>query len=287
MKILIACLAFLSLSFTLPVMAQDAAVKTEHVNPFTNPVAPAAAPVAAASAVDVMVPANPEPIADYTKYYAKRTATVTSGDKQKALTYFWFAPEQPWAEGAKFPLILLLHGASGFAEAGRTLIDESNRKQFPAFIAVPALPEGKRWADPVKLSPAHALPEAVEMVKQVIAANPAIDPKRVYVVGCGTGGTGAYGAAQLYSDVFAAALPFAATWNMNETSNMKNVAIAAFHGEDDEIVPYLPSNDTITMVQQAGGTAFFTKYLFLKHDCNAKQFYTQPMWAWLFQQHKP
>lgn len=280
MKKIIACFMFVALSFALPAYAEDTAIPAPAALPPTV-TAPVAEP-----AIEMMIPANTQPIGDYTKYYAQRTATVTSGDKKVGLTYFWFAPEQPWAEGTKFPLVLLLHGASGYAEAGRNLINESQRKQFPAFIVAPALPEGKRWADPGKPSPAHALGEAVDLVKQLIAANPTIDPKRIYVVGCGTGGTGAYGAAQLYSDVFAAALPFAASWNPAETSNMKNVAIAAFHGEDDKIVPLLNSNDTITVVQQAGGTAFFTKYLFLGHDCNAKQFYTDPIWAWLFQQHK-
>lgn len=294
MKKLLALLILSTLPLTClayKTQAQETAPEQVHANPFAVPAEtvaePAPAPVTPSASVEVMTPSNPQPLEDYTQYYAQQVATVTSASDNKkiGLTYFWFPPEQPWAEGAKFPLVLVLHGASGFAEAGRFLITERTRKQFPAFVVVPALPQGRRWADPGKKKPVHALSEAVELIKQLSAENP-VDPARIYVIGCGTGGTGAYGAAQLYSDVFAAAVPIAAEWNPNEISNMKNVPIAAFHGNDDKIVPYLSSNDTITMVQHNGGTAFFTKYDQMKHDCSSPRIYNELLWKWLFDQKK-
>ena len=246
----------------------------------------AASSTAATPKIEIFTPANPEPLIDFTKYYARQTATVKSGDHQAQLTYFTFAPTVAATPGTQFPLVLVLHEASGQAEAGRFLITESVRNAYPAYIVVPALPTGKRWADPGPLKPAHALPEAVELVKQLIAINPAIDPKKVYVIGCGTGGTGAYGAAQLYSDVFAAAVPIAATWNPHEISNMKNLPIAAFHGVDDMTVPLNFSSDTIAMVQHEGGTAFFTKYENMAHNCSSDRIYNELLWKWLFAQKK-
>ena len=295
-----ACLSlFLSLSvLSWPSIAQDtpapaAPAAAPQTNPFTDAIpatgaapetTPAAAPTAAK--IEVFTPANPEPLIDFTKYYARQTATVKSGDHQAQLTYFTFAPTVTATPGTQFPLVLVLHEASGQAEAGRFLITESVRNIYPAYIVVPALPAGKRWADPGPLKPAHALPEAVELVKQLIAMNPNIDPQKVYVIGCGTGGTGAYGAAQLYSDVFAAAVPIAATWNPHEVSNMKNLPIAAFHGVDDVTVPLNFSSDTIAMVQHEGGTAFFTKYENMAHNCSSERIYNELLWKWLFAQKK-
>ena len=255
---------------SLPALAQDAA--------------PAPAAATAADAVEILPAANKQPLDELTQYFTAKTATVASGDKKVSLEYFWYPPDQPWAEGATFPLVLVLHGAAGYAEPGKALL--TARKKFPAFIVVPALPQGQRWADPGKMKLSHALPEAVEIVKQLITENPAINPKRVYVIGCDTGGNGAFGAAQLYSDVFAAAVPVAATWSRYESDNMKNVAIAAFHGVDDKVVPYGASNDVITTVQASGGTAFFTRFDYMKHECEAPFIYTDLLWDWLFKQAK-
>jgi len=270
------CLALVT--FTVPALAQEAA-------PEQSLTAAAVAPAEAAEAVpEVLPPANPLPLDKLTQHMSYGTAVVTSGDTKINMPYFWYPPDQPWAEGATFPLVLVLHGAAGYAEAANALI--TSRNLFPAFIVVPALPKGRRWADPGKLTSSHALPETVELVKQFIAKNPAVDPKRVYVVGCDTGGTGAFGAAQLYSDVFAAAVAVAATWSRHETSNMKNVPLAAFHGVDDTVVPLTTSRDTITTVQQAGGTAFFTKFDYMEHECEVPDVYNDRLWGWMFQQKK-
>ncbi len=240
---------------------------------------------APATAPAIQVPANPEPLGDFTKYFAKRTAHVTSAGQPAALTYFWFPAQQP-AEGAKYPLIVVLHNSAGIADAARYLVSETVRKEFPAFVAVPALPEGLRWAESGPVKPTHALSQAVDMVKQILAENPAADPKRVYVIGCGSGGNGAYGAAEYYSDIFATAVPISATWNPSQSSNMKNIPVAAFHGADDKISSYLVSKDTIIMIQQNGGTAYFTLFDQMGYDCSSPRIYTPQLWAWMFQQKK-
>ncbi|MCM2344932.1 MAG: prolyl oligopeptidase family serine peptidase [Alphaproteobacteria bacterium] len=236
--------------------------------------------------VKKLIPANLLPIGEFTSYYKQKSATIESTDgSQVNMTYFWFEPEVTAAEGETFPLVLVLHGTQGYAEPAYNLIRESVRKPNPAYILVPTLPAGQRWADPGKLKPVHSLPDAITLLKKMMAENP-IDPARIYVMGCGTGGAGTYGAAQLYSDIFAAAVPIGATWNPKETDKMSTVALAAFHGSEDEFFTHYNSSDTITMVQSHGGTAFFTLFDGMKHDCNAANIYTPALWQWLFSQKK-
>lgn len=292
-------LVCLSLICAAPAWAQDAPAKT---NPFTDPApaaapaatapatAPAPAPIAApapATALEVLTPQNLLPLTDFTKYYAKQSATVPYADKQAQMTYFMFAPVVTAPPGTQFPVVLVLSDANGEAHAGRFLITESVRGAYPAYVVVPALPEGTRWAEPGKPRPTHMLSAAVEIIKQLQALNSAIDAKRIYVIGCGPGGNGAYGAAQNYSDMFAAAVPIGAIWNAREISNMTKVPVAAFHGADDTKVPLADSNDTITMLQHSGGTAFFTKYDHMGHDCSSDRIYNELLWKWLFAQKKP
>ena len=275
------CLALVA--FTVPALAQEAAPEQSLTAP-ADAAVPAETTETAEAVPEVIPPGNPLPLDDLTQYMKYGTAVVTYSEGKINMPYFWYPPDQPWAEGATFPLILVLHSATGYAEPANALL--KSRTVFPAFLVVPALPKGRRWAEPGKLTASHALPETVELVKQFIAKNPAVDPKRVYVIGCDTDTYPAYESAQLYSDVSAAAVAVAATWNRHETSNMKNVPLAAFHGVDDKVVPLTTSRDTITTVQQAGGTAFFTKFDYMEHECVVPDVYNERLWGWMFQQKK-
>ncbi len=271
-----------SLLISSPVMAQETAPTAN--NPFATTEAPATAAPAAPPVK--LPPGNPQPIGDYTKYYAQQTATVTMDGQPAEMSYFLFQPERPWAEGAKFPLVLVLHEGNGEASVAHMLISESIRKKYPAFVLVPALPAGKRWRDSGPVKPSHSLPAAIDIMKQVTALHPAIDGKRIYVIGCGMGGNGAYAAAHEYADLFAAAVPIAAAWNPNDLGNMSKVPVAAFHGRDDKIVSYHSSADTIAALKQSGSTAFFTGYDFLGHDCKSDRIHNDLLWQWMFSQKK-
>lgn len=270
MRYLLPCLLALALSTAIPVQAQETPAPHEAL-------APAAA----------LPPANPLPMGDYTQYYAPQKATVTMGGHAAEMTYFLFQPERPWAEGAQFPLVLVLHDGHGEAPVGNMLIKEAVRKKYPAFILVPTLPANKRWRDSGPLKPSHSLSAAIDIVKHVTNLHPAIDTARLYVIGCGMGGNGAYGAAYEYADLFAAAVPVSAAWNPHDIGNMNKVPLAAFHGHDDKMVSYLSSTDTVTSIKQNGGTAYFTGYDNLGHDCKSDRIHNDLLWQWLFAQKKP
>lgn len=255
----------------------------------TPAIAPAVTDTTAAAPARPLIvetPANLQPLAEFTPYLEQHTAVVPSGDKDIQMTYFWLPPAVTPKEGQKIPLLVFLHGATGKAPGAFHTLKEAFRKTYPAYILIPALPDGKRWLDPGKVKPeVHGLPQTVELIKQLEEKFP-IDRTRVYVVGCSKGGDGAYGAANAYSDIFAAAVPIAAMWSPRDVQGMVKVPIAAFHGTDDKIADPMVSKGIVAEVKAIGGTAYFTPYEKMGHECDKEQLYNDLLWKWLFEQKK-
>lgn len=272
---------------TTPVAAETAPAAAETTQAETPSTVPASDSSAApARPLVVETPANLLPLAKFTPYLEQHTAVVPAGDKDIQMTYFWLPPATTPAEGQKVPLLVFLHGATGKAPGAFYTLKESFRKNYPAYILIPALPDGKRWLDPGKMKPdVHALPQTVELIKQLETKFP-IDTKRVYVVGCSKGGDGAYGAANAYSDVFAAAVPISAMWSPREVQGMVKVPIAAFHGMQDKIADPMVSKGIVAEVKAIGGTAYFTPYDNMGHECDNDLLYNDLLWKWLFEQKK-
>lgn len=268
----------------------DTPATAPNTAPVIEPAQPVAAPAdttaAPARPLVVETPANLQPLAEFTPYLEQHTAVVPSGDKDIQMTYFWLPPATTPPEGQKIPLLVFLHGATGKAPGAFYTLKEAFRKTYPAYILIPALPDGKRWLDPGKVKPdVHALPQTVELIKQLETKFP-IDKTRVYVVGCSKGGDGAYGAANAYSDIFAAAVPISAMWSPNDVQGMVKVPIAAFHGMQDKIADPMVSKGIVAEVKAIGGTAYFTPYDNMGHECDKEELYNDLLWKWLFEQKK-
>ncbi|MDP6444031.1 MAG: alpha/beta hydrolase-fold protein, partial [Pirellulaceae bacterium] len=127
------------------------------------------------------------------KHYVKRTFTVSGGT---AINYWLMSPEKV-KEGAKYPLVLALHGRGGSTTAATQLGSDQLRKQFPCFVMAPAVESrAANWASPAgikKKSRKAMLPVALTAMDALIKQSP-IDPNRVYVTGQSMGGVGTFGA---------------------------------------------------------------------------------------------
>ncbi len=226
-------------------------------------------------------------------YERKDFADKTSG---RDLAYFWFQPKgAPYPPGLKFPLVLMLHGAPGNAYAGEYLTAAQNQVDFPAFIVVPVLPAGMKWAQPATfpeyphyqpLQPELAgLPAAVRLVAALAQQYP-VDTTRVYVIGCSEGGIGTYGAVKDYGDIFAGAVPLSGIWTAADAKDMRQTPMWAFHGAQDPIYDINVTRRMVQTVRQLGGKATLTEYPDMSHECSNPKLYNRQMWQWLFSQHK-
>lgn len=236
------------------------------------------------------------PVGPYTKYFERRQYVHRSRSATRVATYFWRAPQKPWPEGLKFPLVVALHGAPGTAYAAPYLLSGDMQIDFPAFILVPMSPPGRRWSFPVKTTSFsawveeyvqndHALTVVVGMIGDLSAKYP-VDTDRIYIIGCSEGGEGAFGAARHFPDVFAAAVPISGGWSAWDAENLTKIPLLVMHGARDTVVPVSRSRDTVQAIRKLGGVAEYAEFPSMGHECPSPSLYSKKIWAWLFSQKK-
>lgn len=202
-------------------------------------------------------------------------------------------------KGAKFPLILFLHGAGergndnkSQLKWGGSMLAQDAQEQHPCFVVAPQCPSGKQWVntpwakgsystDAVPIS--DQLRMALEIVKQVQQTYP-IDPDRIYVIGLSMGGYGTWDAIAREPDKFAAAVPICGAGDPSKAPQMKSVAVWAFHGGADPTVPTQGSRDMVEALKKAGAKPRYTEYPGVGHDSWSHAFTDPELIDWLFKQ---
>lgn len=239
-------------------------------------------------------PRTEKPMEDYTGHFDRKEFTLNDGKEARELVYFLKEPQKSFLEfRKKFPLVLVLHDTNGKAPAASHLIFKEMPKNYPAFIVVPVLPKGMTWAVPVRKHPStfvfaylkQHLNDAVELVAQLSKDYP-VDKRRIYVVGCGEGGYGAFGAALKYSDIFAAAAPINGGWAQADAPLMTKMPLFVLHSKKNR--SFLPriSRNLSFYIQQFGGNISYIEVPDDDHDCDDDRFYTPALWEWMFSQHR-
>ena len=258
---------------------------------FSQPPPPSGKPApgqkAAAAPLQTIVdlPRNELPLDEYTQYYVRKNFTLENGNIRRVMTYFWLEPEKPYPEGVKFPLVVILHGGTGRAYAGKYLLSPENRIKYPAFVLVPISPSDRPWAWWEGMRPGDSLPDTITLLRQVMQEHP-VDSSRIYVMGCSEGGFGAFAAALHHPDLFAAAVPMSSGWNPAEAPRITKVPIWAFHGALDESAPVQYTRDAVKLIHQNGGKIYYTEFRDMYHECPSPRLYTDRVWQWLFDQKK-
>lgn len=248
-------------------------------------------------------PRNELPLDEYTPLYARMRFPVMHPDGSGyRMTFFWHQPEQPWPQGAKFPLVLVMHGSGGSAYAGKYLIEKQNRADFPAFILVPALPPEKTWAYPARFpeypegakaprgviplaSRAQEMGDIVDLIGALAVKYP-IDTGRIYAVGCSEGGLGVFGAARYYPGVFAAGIAISGGWTAEEAGALTQTPLLVIHGSDDRNVPVALSRNIAAAVNRLGGKITYVERAGMGHECPSPDLYARAVWGWLFSHRK-
>ena len=179
---------------------------------------------------------------------------LTFTDGANSIPYRLFEPNGFNTPGSSFPLILFLHGAGerGTNNTAQVtshiqgLIDRTELGSSAAYLIAPQCPLNQSWLNtPLRL--------ALDLTDQFIATHN-VDPTRVYITGLSMGGFGTFEAIVNRPGMFAAAVPMSGGGNPSLANAYAQVPIWSFHGGADTTVPPSSSRNTISAIQNAGGT---------------------------------
>lgn len=228
-------------------------------------------------------PRNTSPIEEYTRFYTRHELPADKALSRPPLTYFLYEPQKPYPATLKFPLVILLHGAPGFAYAGKYLIAGQMRIDYPAFVVAPVIPANKFWAFPsLPLDDPRVKIGDVARLAENLSTSYPVDRSRIYAVGCSEGGWGVFGLARHYPDLLAAAVPMSGGWDEKDAGVMTKTPLWVIHGEKDSIYPVQKTRDLVYAIRSAGGTANYTELAGMEHNCPYPPMYSKPLWQWLF-----
>lgn len=215
------------------------------------------------------------------------------------LPYRLFIPEG-YDPKRKYPLILVLHGASSRGHDNQRQMSDSDGPRYWASAEVQGLQQAfvvapqadpqyaptwvRAWRPPPSQDPKR--PEPLEMSVELLdelSKEFSIDRSRLYVVGYSMGGFGAWLVASRHPHLFAAAVPIAGGGDPSYIVGT-SAKIWAFHGTTDKVVPTARSRQMVDALKKAGKDVKYTEFPGVNHQV-WKLVYEEPeLPDWLFRQ---
>lgn len=223
--------------------------------------------------------------------FAGRVHDGTSGI---SMPYRLYVPDQR-ARARRLPLIVYLHGAGGAGNDNLRQISGGNtagtrlftstamQAKHPAFVVAPQLPGQNRWSAPDSDMPAPYASLVLELVER-LSKEFIIDADRIYVMGQSLGGRGAWDLVSKRPRVFAAAVPLCGDGNTQRVRAARSVAIWAFHGAKDPVVPVAGSREMVAALRAVASPIKYTEYADVEHDVWTRAFAEPELPEWLFAQ---
>lgn len=223
-------------------------------------------------------------------------ARTYTGGTGETMPYRLFIPAAA-ARARALPLIVYLHGGGGAGNDNLKQISGGNtagthvwttkemQARHPAFVVAPQIPGGRQWGAP---SSDELAPDAKLVLDLVAALSKefAIDADRIYITGQSLGGRGTWDLVSKRPDFFAGAIPVCGQANATRIKAARDVAIWAFHGAKDPVVPVAASRDLVAALKSAGSRVKYTEYPDVEHNAWVRAFAERELPDWLFAQRR-
>ncbi len=192
-----------------------------------------------------------------------------------------FLPKNYKKEGAKWPLLVFLHGASyrdkGMEAVKRNvpLSDIKRDGNLPFIVVAPKCPSGKRWSS-----------YYLKLLLNDVCAKYPVDEDRVYMTGMSLGGFGSWEFACRYPEYLAAIAPVCGGGKPDRAAAMKDVPVWAFHGDKDRTVSVRRTESMANALKKAGGNVKFTRMAGYGHNIGKKVYSKSELYDWLLEQRR-
>ncbi len=176
----------------------------------------------------------------------------------------------------RWPLLLFLHGAGERGSNFSLVTKHSPQKlvpqkgDFPFFILSPQCPLEQIWDD-----------DALFALLDKVIARFRIDTRRIYLTGLSMGGYGAWSLVAKHPERFAAMAPVCGGGsaanllmaNRAQSRALRSLAVWAFHGANDDVVPLAEAKALLAALKKAGcREATLTMYPKTGHDSCTKAY---------------
>lgn len=190
----------------------------------------------------------------------------------------WFPESYYKNKKEKYPLLIFLHGSG---ERGNDLNKVKawgppafveSRPDFPFIVISPQCPDGQWWN----------VADLDQMLSKLLKKY-RIDPDRVYLTGLSMGGFGSWEWACTYPNRFAAIAPVCGGGDIQMADEITKVAVWAFHGQDDPVVPVKRTIEMVEAVNAAGGNAKMSIYPGVGHDSWRAAYADEELYKWLLE----
>ncbi len=229
-----------------------------------------------------VIPRNAEPLRKAGARFSRKSLYVPDGmQKKREMNFLWFESFSKERASETYPLVVVLHGSTGYSYAADYLSEYDITQQYPAYILVPMAPAYTSWSGRSLFSWAPPeLPHVVSLINALSERYP-IDKKRIYVIGCSMGGYGVFYAAKEYSDIFAAGVSISGAWDEEDAKNMRGLPLYIMAGKRDKAVPYERTAKMAEAIAGYGGDVQFSAFN-MGHNCPSSHYYTRAVWRWMF-----
>jgi len=209
---------------------------------------------------------------------AQQQAAKLDVQLRVTLDYLLFLP-QAYDENDAWPLMLFLHGIGERGDDlervkkhGPPKIVETKR-DFPFILVSPQCKAGRWWRSF----------ELTALLDDVVAEYK-VDEDRIYVTGLSMGGFGTWSLAAYTPNRFAAIVPICGGGEPHWAKRFAHVAVWAFHGGRDPLIPPERSRAMVDALIKHGGDAKLTIYPEAEHDSWTATYANPALYDWLLQQ---
>ena len=180
----------------------------------------------------------------------------------------------------KWPLLIFLHGGGELGDNlervkanGPPKMVEQGVK-FPFILVSPQATIWFQWEPDVLLRLLAGLHQKLR-----------IDRDRVYLTGLSLGGEATWKFGLKHPGIFAAIAPVCADGDTSEIWKLRNVAVWAFHGAKDDIVPPAKGKRMVEALKKYNPAARFTLYPDANHNSWDRTYANDSLYTW-FLSHK-
>jgi predicted esterase len=204
----------------------------------------------------------------------------------QALPYYLLIPSD-YDSAQAYPIVIFLHGSGERGDNLAPVLPYNGAYEFMKtarersyFMLIPQAPNGGWWDS-------TALAGQVLGLLDDVRGQFSIDSARIYITGLSMGAFGMFRIVSQAPEDFAAGISVAGGLrDISAASKIAEIPFLVFHGSSDSLVPVASSRDTVSALQEAGGTVKYVEYQGADHWI-WNRVYTDPgVIDWLFQQKK-